>query len=355
MDDFTPSELGRLADYFAGELSVDERADLERWIQANPQRNLLIQSLRRSRPLQGADAFSGDSELAGRVDSLARNFSRARVEDRAMAGFTATPTSRLDADADKRRVKVSEGPFYSKRSWYAAAATMFGVLGVAAGLYFSSPQGGTSSSEFEFSSYTTADGERATVTLPDGSTVFLNVGSRLEVPANYSNGNRDIKLSGEAFFTVVSHASAPFTVRSGPSVTKVLGTQFSVRYYEGDTAANVLVRDGKVSVGSAVLSANQEIYVSSLGPSQVRQIASHQSDFTTGVLVLNDISIANAIPDLNRWYNVDIQLGDTSLAKRKVMGDFKAGSVSDVMSILELMFNLKIERDGKVLTLYSRE
>ncbi len=203
--------------------------------------------------------------------------------------------------------------------------------------------------------YTTSNGEQARHTLPDGSIVFLNVGSRLEVPMDYSNGNREVKLSGEAFFTVVSHSGAPFIVRSGPSITKVLGTQFSVRYYEGDTAANILVRDGKVSVGSAVLSADQEIYVSSSGSSQVRQIASHRPDFTTGVLVLNDISIAHAIPDLNRWYDVDIRLGDASLAKRKVMGDFKTGSVSDVMSILELMFNLKIEREGKVLTLYSRE
>jgi ferric-dicitrate binding protein FerR (iron transport regulator) len=103
--------------------------------------------------------------------------------------------------------------------------------------------------------YATANGERGAVTLTDGSTVILNAASRLDVPANYSSGNRTVRLIGEGLFTVSSHAGHPFTVISGLTKTRVLGTSFVVRHYGTDTTVMVAVRTGKVSVGTTVVTA----------------------------------------------------------------------------------------------------
>jgi ferric-dicitrate binding protein FerR (iron transport regulator) len=190
--------------------------------------------------------------------------------------------------------------------------------------------------------------------LPDGSRVILNVASRLEVPMDYERGNRTLRLHGEALFTVAHLSGAPFTVIAGPSVTRVLGTSFVVRRYTTDTAATVAVREGKVAVQSAVLGAAQQIVVSEHHVGQIKPADSAQFSFAMGVLTLDNVSLLKAIPELNRWYDAEIRLGDPVLANRRVVGGFTAGSLTDLSVILEHTFNVRVVREGRVLTLYPR-
>ncbi len=202
--------------------------------------------------------------------------------------------------------------------------------------------------------YTTGRGERATVRLPDGSTVLLSVASKLEVPSDYTAGNRTIKLDGEALFSVVNNSSQTFTVLSGPSLTRVLGTVFKVRHYRTDPSAIVSVKEGKVSVGNKVVTANERVTVSEAHTSQVTSVQSTEFDFTTGVLTLNDVTLAEALPELGRWYNADIKLADPSVAGLKLVGGFEIGSITDLATLLEMTNNMKVVRDGQTLTIYPR-
>jgi ferric-dicitrate binding protein FerR (iron transport regulator) len=201
--------------------------------------------------------------------------------------------------------------------------------------------------------YTTGNGQQATITLSDGTTVLLNVASQLSVPVDYDHGNRTVRLQGEAFFKVNHQRNAPLTVIAGPSTTRVLGTSFLVRHYATDTAATVAVRDGKVSVGPAVLTAMRQVMVGTHGVNAVQPAQPAQFSFVSGVLTFNDTPLPEAIPQLDRWYNADIRLGTPELAQRRIVGGFKAGSLTDLVSALELMFNVQIVRDGHVLTLYQ--
>jgi transmembrane sensor len=204
------------------------------------------------------------------------------------------------------------------------------------------------------SSYATGNGERATITLADGSTVVLNVASQLQVPADFAAGNRTVRLQGEALFTVAHHRGAPFTVIAGPSTTRVLGTSFVVRHYSSDSVATVAVRNGKVAVQSNVLAANQQIEVDMHGPGHIQPANPDQFSFAFGMLTLDNVPLAQAIPELNRWYDADIRLGDSALATQRVIGGFKAGSLTDLAGILELTFNVRVVRDGQTLTLYPK-
>lgn len=205
------------------------------------------------------------------------------------------------------------------------------------------------------STYTTGAGQRATITLPDGSPVVLNVGSRLQVPVDYDLGNRLLELSGEALFTVRPNQAAPFVVVTGASTTRVLGTSFLVRQYENDSTAVIAVRDGKVMVESTVLTAMQQATVNrEQRVSDVTLTDSGQFSFAAGVLSLRDMPLPNAIPQLNRWYDTDIRLGDSRLMHRNIAGGFTAGSVTDLAAILELTYNVRAVREGRTLTLYSK-
>ncbi|OIN57298.1 FecR family protein [Arsenicibacter rosenii] len=86
------------------------------------------------------------------------------------------------------------------------------------------------------------------VQLPDGSQVTLKKGSRISFPAMFGPQERSVFLVGEAFFDIVRRPKHPFLVYTNRLTTKVLGTSFTVRAYEGDKAARVIVRTGKVSV-----------------------------------------------------------------------------------------------------------
>lgn len=202
------------------------------------------------------------------------------------------------------------------------------------------------------SSYTTAAGERTTIVLPDGSSVVMSVASRLDVPANYGVSDRTLYLQGEGLFSVASASSIPFVVHTGNTTTKVLGTTFSVRNYTTDTAVLVAVRDGKVSVGDAVLIAGEQIIVGSQSSSSVLEASSGIFDFATGQLNIENMKVRDAVIELSRWYNIDVRIGDPALNHRRIKGQFKSESLADLAAILEWSLGVRVIRDGRTLTLF---
>lgn len=206
----------------------------------------------------------------------------------------------------------------------------------------------------EISVYRTGNGERSSITLSDGSTVVLNVASGLEVPVDYGRKSRSLKLVGQAFFTVTHNSNVPLTVTTSYGTAKVLGTKFTVREYSTDTAAVVAVSEGRVEVNKQILNAGQELSVNSVGVFNTDVADNSRFGFVSGMMTLKSIPLASAINDLNRWYNADIRLGNPSLDTLKVYGDFETGSLTDLTSILEMTFNVRVVRRDRVLTLYPR-
>jgi ferric-dicitrate binding protein FerR (iron transport regulator) len=203
-------------------------------------------------------------------------------------------------------------------------------------------------------SYVTGNGQRAKIKLADNVTVVLGVASRLDVPPDYSSGHHVLHLTGEALFSVDHHTTHPLVIITRTSTTRVLGTSFLVREYATDSMAQVAVRTGKVSFGATVVSAAQAASMNHQGHVWLHAADPAQFAFESGKLVLNDVSLANAIVELNRTYDVDMRLGDSTLASRGVSGIFGPLSPAELADILELTFNVRVVRDGRVLTLFTR-
>lgn len=202
--------------------------------------------------------------------------------------------------------------------------------------------------------YTTGNGERATITLPDGSEVVLNVASRLEVPADYATGHRTLHLDGEAFFTVAHRRGTPFTVVTGVSTTRVLGTRFVVRHYRTDSSATVAVYDGRVAEQSVVINAQQSAEILPNAVPVIRAAEPGQFTFASGVLTIPNIPMSRAVVELERWYDVDIQFGDASLGERRIYGAFSSGSLADLSEYLQTIYDIRVVRHGRTLTLYAK-
>ncbi len=90
------------------------------------------------------------------------------------------------------------------------------------------------------------------ILLPDGSKVILEPYSSLKYPASFSGKQRDVFLKGEAFFDVTRDTTMPFLIYANETITKVLGTSFTIRAFDGDDDVEVIVKTGRVAVYATV-------------------------------------------------------------------------------------------------------
>jgi len=86
------------------------------------------------------------------------------------------------------------------------------------------------------------------ITLTDGSTVILEPYSSLKYPIAFSNKQREVILKGEAFFDIVHDSISPFIIYANETITKVLGTSFTIKAFENNDQVEVIVKTGRVAV-----------------------------------------------------------------------------------------------------------
>lgn len=202
--------------------------------------------------------------------------------------------------------------------------------------------------------YRTQNGEQAEMTLPDGTIVRLNVGSEIDIPQDFGNSQagRSVHLRGEAFFHVTHAAGVPFIIQTPTARAVVLGTEFGVRAYDS-TAVRVAVRSGRVSLNDVVVEARAIGAADRNSPVLVKrnQDVDAALSFTTGKLVLNRIPLRNAIDDLNRWYDADIHVLNTTYYDEKINVALSTGSINDLVEFLHMLFPATITRNGRIITI----
>lgn len=90
--------------------------------------------------------------------------------------------------------------------------------------------------------------QKMKLTLSDGSSVELLPNSTLSYPENFSSLKREVILNGEATFTIAKDVAKPFSVYSNSVLVTVLGTRFTVKSYEANTATKVILHEGSVMI-----------------------------------------------------------------------------------------------------------
>ncbi|WEK34859.1 MAG: FecR domain-containing protein [Candidatus Pseudobacter hemicellulosilyticus] len=97
----------------------------------------------------------------------------------------------------------------------------------------------------------TPRGGQYQISLPDGTKVWLNAASSITYPTHFSSNERLVRITGEAFFEVAPQASAPFRVQYGNAAVEVLATAFNINAYEEEGASQTTLISGAVRVSSA--------------------------------------------------------------------------------------------------------
>ena len=136
-----------------------------------------------------------------------------------------------------------------KQWWWVAAASVVVMLSLflytndfTAGKKELKPEGGV------VSEVSTKPQSKSRLQLPDGSTVWLNAGSKLTYSPEFGKVNREVELVGEAFFDVVKIPTKPFIINTTNIQIKVLGTAFNVKAYKGDKVTETSLVRGQIEV-----------------------------------------------------------------------------------------------------------
>lgn len=171
------------------------------------------------------------------------------------------------------------------------------------------------------------NGKQFNIVLSDGTNIHLNSGSSLKYPVNFPRGKqRQVFLSGEAFFEVAHDRENAFLVSTQEIDIKVYGTRFNVSNYPEDQDTEVVLVDGSVSLmeSDETTPVDGEVFLKPgfMGVfnredhkiSQEEVNTSIYTSWMTGNLVFRNISFGNIIQKLERHYNVAIINNNEKLA-----------------------------------------
>lgn len=188
-------------------------------------------------------------------------------------------------------------------------------------------------------------GQTFSITLSDGTKVWLNAGTRLRFPQNLkaTSQNRMVYLDGEAYFNVTKDEKRPFIVNAQNIDIKVLGTQFNVSAYSSDNNIATTLVEGSVNV-----------YENSNPDTKILLSPSYQADFTkengaftqkkvdTSIytswmenkLVIDHLSFKEIIKKLERSHNVTIINTAEHLNDEIFNGEFENEGIDVILNTI---------------------
>ena len=187
---------------------------------------------------------------------------------------------------------------------------------------------------------TTQAGQRATLTLADGTVIRLNSSSTLKYPETFADDGREITLTGEAYFEVAKDTGRPFTVKTGDITTTVLGTSFNVRaYHEENIDVTVITGEVKVSDAdeSVTLAPGQQAnYHLGTGALSSRKVdTSFYAGWTGREINFDLVPFDQVLHQLSRWYRVDFRVENQGAADCLVRAKFSQEGINRILSSLQ--------------------
>ncbi len=200
--------------------------------------------------------------------------------------------------------------------------------------------------KLSYTSFITENGQRSKVVLPDSSIVWLNSGTTLSYPSNFSEQNRTVTLNGQAFFQVFHNETSPFSVQTNGLIVRVLGTKFDVDAYPENDKIAVVLESGKVELahnGSESFS-----YTMKPGEKATYNIVNNAltinytdaaiySSWKDGKLIFRNESMKNVIEKLKRWYNINIEVVDEEVFNSIFSGTIQNESYEEIFRYIEIV------------------
>lgn len=201
--------------------------------------------------------------------------------------------------------------------------------------------------------------------LPDGTQVSLYPSAELTYPKTFAGKTRRVTFIGEGFFDVAHDSLHPFLIQSDKMQIRVLGTKFNVRALPKQAIFQVSVLSGSVAVRGLTEDSDTSSETIILKPQQkaLFEVATNQlTAIETNIeakkeifepisINFNDTPLSEVINQLEKQFNIHLQLSDKAIAKCQLTADFNNQSLPVILEILCTTLNVTYSLSGDTLIL----
>lgn len=312
--------------YLSGNTDAAEQAELEQWVLADPANKKQFIAFKKAWMLSGMQ-----NQQEANVDAMWNSTAR-----------------QLFPEANVRQLPARQ----SRSRWLKIAAAVV-VLIVSTALIYR-----------HFQSPPPFFAETTNVTMPydlsDGTRVTLNKSSSLRFLAENEEGEREVQLTGDAFFDVARDESAPFVIETQNVEVEVLGTSFYVDSRVSQSAIQVIVESGQVAVRAGdqevILNRDEQAVYDKNTNHLIKQTNEdeHYLALKSGELVFEATPMETAVFALSRYFNTNIVIGEEALKACPLTSTFKNKSLSAVLRILESSFGIQSAQQGDDIVLTGK-
>ncbi|MDX9881546.1 MAG: DUF4974 domain-containing protein [Prolixibacteraceae bacterium] len=195
------------------------------------------------------------------------------------------------------------------------------------------------------------NGEKSTVTLYDGTKVWLNSGTTFRYPVSFTGKQRNVFIDGEAYFDVAKNMKQPFVVHAGEINVEVLGTRFNVYSYSDDDLFYTTLEEGAVNISTTGsgkkfrLSPGEQFGFSK----QTKTTKLYKVDtglytsWKENILRFDNAPLSEILKKMERWYDVRIVVADGLDTGERYTTTIKTESLREMLKVLSLTTNMNYE------------
>lgn len=316
---------------FAGEASPEEKNFIRDWLNLSPENQKQYNNLKEIWLASGVQSNADQYNLEQAIQQFREKISR---------------------EGNKAGRKIILNRVFR----YAAIALLLLALPLA---YFTGEK-----SIFNQTSYTTvtcALGDKTNLILPDSTRVYLNSGTRLVFNNNFNNGDREIILEGEAFFSVTKDKKNPFRVKSPGIEIEVLGTEFNMKAYPDEKQVAVTLDKGSLEATTdnqkTIIKPGQKlVYDNITRKTDLLELddTSIESEWKEGRFVFRNELLGDLKLKLERWFDVDIVFADETVKMRRFTGILERESILEAVSYFGASRYVGYKIEANKIIFYSK-
>jgi transmembrane sensor len=188
------------------------------------------------------------------------------------------------------------------------------------------------------------------IKLEDGSVIWLNANSKLDVPVHFTKKERKVTLNGEAYFEIARDERRPFRIESKNTITEVLGTAFNIRANENETDVTVSVSNGKVAFYSSLDKSEKLVLTPGMkgvwkeDSNKLTSITEENQNYLawkTKILKFKNTPLTEVCNTISKNYNIRIKV-DAGQAKNYLFtGNFENVKVDQMLDIIASTLDIK--------------
>lgn len=200
-------------------------------------------------------------------------------------------------------------------------------------------------------------GERIQMMFQDGTRAYLNSDTRLKFPKKFSLSEREVFISGEAYFVVTENPKRPFIVNINEMSVKVLGTSFNVHAYPEENDITVFLEKGRIALTAPtkeeyILSPQEKlIYDKENRKCTITKMkeSKYISVWKNNIISFHDTPFSEVIKTLNRWYDVEFIVEDPTVLNNYLTITCEDTNLDNILNGLENIVPVKfVYENGRI-------